>query len=139
MPKKALLWIPLVPYVLSLFLPPFAIAGHNDIVPGIFILGIGWAGVLVFQFAWFANPLFLFALYSELKNRHANAVMASTAASALSLNAFTMFYKDQIPGGVGSGIVQEFVGAWFWLTAIWSLMFISIYMAMRRSDDRVSL
>lgn len=52
----------LIVYLASLVLPGLHLV-DGDLVEGWRLLLVGWYGILVLQFPWFANPLFLVGLF----------------------------------------------------------------------------
>ncbi len=98
---KVVLFFGLLSFVTSLFLPIF-FTSDGDIIGGwVFILG--WMGIVVFQFAWYANPLNVLAfLIFELQPRL--SLLLSLLALVIASEAF-LFYE--IPTGLSTGLHQE--------------------------------
>lgn len=96
----------LVLWIISLFLP-VAVGSKNEITPGWLALYMGWAGVGIVQFAWFANPFFLISFIRLQISR--SAVELAVIALLLSLNTFT--FPAYIFGvyGYGWGMILWFV------------------------------
>ena len=58
-------------YALSLALPAgYDMAQHNNQMTGLFFLFIGWLGISVGWFAWYANPFLLWALIALIFKRY---------------------------------------------------------------------
>ena len=88
-------------FLLSLFIVSFYTSG--DDINGIWVLLLGWIGIVIFQLAWFANPLNLLALMIKDKNPKISFFL-SLFALLLASQAFTFtevplsfdFYKIYI-------------------------------------------
>ncbi|MFJ4144825.1 hypothetical protein [Pseudomonas sp. NPDC089734] len=93
-------------WIISLFLP-VAVSSKNEITPGWLALYMGWAGIGIFQFAWFANPFFLISLIRLQISR--SAVELAVIALLLSLNTFT--FPAHVFGvyGYGWGMILWFL------------------------------
>ena len=72
-------------FVTSLFLISLFTSGED--IQGSWILLIGWLGLLIFQFSWYANPLNLLALL-YLHNRPVTSFLLSSLALALATQTF---------------------------------------------------
>ena len=98
---KVFLFLGVLSFVTSLFLPTF-FTSDGDVIGGwVFILG--WMGIVVFQFAWYANPLNVLALLiSESQPRL--SLLLSLLALVVASEAF-FFYE--IPTGLSTGLHQE--------------------------------
>ncbi|MFP3925108.1 hypothetical protein [Pseudomonas sp. W5-36] len=83
--SQSLSHLAMLVWCVSLFLPVFAKSPYKYESGGEVLLG-GWMGIVVLQFAWFANPLFLFA-YVRLQNGH-GAITYAAIALAVSLETF---------------------------------------------------
>ena len=96
----------LVLWIISLYLP-VSVDSKNEITPGWLALYMGWAGVGIVQFAWFANPFFLIGFIRLQISR--SAVELAVIALLLSLNTFT--FPAYIFGvyGYGWGMILWFV------------------------------
>lgn len=89
--------------------------------PGFQILIIGWMGMLIGQFAWFANPFLLGAALSLFLKRRRACVICAGLALLISLHTFALF-GTTVPadeGGVGKLFLQRVrEGTWLWLASI---------------------
>ncbi|MBX8483363.1 hypothetical protein [Pseudomonas cichorii] len=96
----------LVLWIISLYLP-VAVDSKNEITPGWLTLYLGWAGIGIFQFAWFANPFFLISFMRLQISR--SAVELAVMALLLSLNTF--IFPAHVFGiyGYGWGMILWFV------------------------------
>ena len=101
-------------YVLSLFLPAILFHSH-DSLPGYHILAWGWWGVLSLNFAWFANPCYLFSMYYYHSKNYKLAGILSLVAVCLalmSLLAKKWWFNEgnsTAIAGLGSGFYIWFV------------------------------
>lgn len=78
-------------FALSLFLPALLFKSH-DPLSGAHVLAWGWWGVVTLDFAWFANPAFIFASYAFLKRNFIRARVS--AGGALLLGSLSFFTKE---------------------------------------------
>jgi hypothetical protein len=109
-------------YALSLGLPALREVGLG--VPaerGYVIFATGWAGLLIRQFAWFANALWVASLvYLQLRRWKAAAVAASLAV-LVAADSFVL-YSTGIVSDSGSKIpIRLMVGFWVWWASLWVL------------------
>lgn len=99
-----------VAYVASLLLT--GIVTSNEIMPGWGVLLLGWLGPLAGSFAWFANPLLIFAMYFS-KEKPLAAKLAAFVGFALALTAFGL---KTMPNDNDSATVLGFgAGCYLWL------------------------
>ena len=101
-------------FLLSLLFTSLFTSG--DDIQGYWILAIGWIGLIIFQFSWFANPLNLLALLL-VNQRPVVALLLSTTAFLLASQTFVFV---EIPTGIGSGkihIKELGLGFYIWYLA----------------------
>ena len=116
-----------VAYVVSLFLT--AIVDSHEVLLGGGVLLLGWLGPLAGSFAWFANPLLIFAMYFS-KDKPSAAKVAAFFGFALALTAFGI---KTIPSDNGSYEVLGFgAGCYLWL-ACFPAVFIASFLSSRKS------
>jgi len=116
-----------VAYVASLFLT--AIVDSHEVLLGGGVLFLGWLGPLAGSFAWFANPLLIFAMYFTIEKPSA-AKVAAFFGFALALTAFGI---KTIPSDNGSYAVLGFgAGCYLWL-ACFPAVFIASFLSSRKS------
>lgn len=87
-------------------------------ISGFWTLLTGWLGFIVFQFAWFANPLSFLAV-SRMKSQPLFALFLSVLAVTLATEGFIF---NEIPTASGSEkiFIREFgLGFYFWYGAHW--------------------
>lgn len=90
----------------------------GELIRGFWILLTGWLGILIMQFAWFANPLMLLALL-HMERSPLKALLLGLLALVL---ASQLFLFDQIPTlrGTGSLFIRELgLGGYCWYGAMW--------------------
>ena len=101
-------------FVASLFMVSLFTSGEN--IHGYWALLIGWLGLIIFQFAWFANPLNLLALL--YLHEHPNvSLLLSVLAFIL---ATQTFYFSEIPISINAEkiyIKELGLGFYIWYIA----------------------
>ncbi|MDO8070983.1 hypothetical protein O3299_05565 [Janthinobacterium sp. SUN176] len=116
-----------VAYVASLFLT--AIVDSHEVLLGGGVLLLGWLGPLAGSFAWFANPLLIFAMYFS-KEKPSAAMLAVFFGFVLALTTFGI---KEIPSDNGSYAVLGFgAGCYLWL-ACFPAVFIASFLSSRKS------
>jgi len=86
------------------------------------VLITGWLGFVIFQFAWFANPLSLLAVLI-MNKRPVVALLLCVLAVVL---ASTGFVFHEIPAAKGAEkiFIKEYgLGFYFWYAAQWFLLY----------------
>jgi len=78
-------------FIASLFFPAFLAETQN--IDGYWVLFLGWMGFLFFQFAWYAAPLMLLALYTSAQSPRF-AFLLAVLAIVIASEAFLF---DEIP------------------------------------------
>jgi len=117
----------------SLFQTAFFTSGED--IQGFWVLLIGWIGLVIFQFAWFANPLNLLALLL-LKQRPYVSLFLSGIALLLATQTFLFF---EIPVGLqNSKVYIKELGLGFYLwylsQAIFLMAIITEVIKKERAD-----
>jgi hypothetical protein len=106
-------------WAVSLLLPVAIMgAAKDNVFPGWGILMMGWLGVLVLQFGWFANPVFVAALVllATSKRRTGWATLVSVLLACLIADALTW---HEMYGDNGSVPIQAFgAGYYLWLATM---------------------
>lgn len=100
-------------------------------IKGYWVLLTGWMGFVIFQFAWFANPLTLLALML-FRRRTGWALVASTLALICLSQAF-MF--ENIPldtTGKSMEIVARGAGFYYWVGMVACVFYATIMMFVYR-------
>lgn len=122
--SNILLYAGIAFFAVSLFFNVF-FTNTNE-VSGIWVLLTGWLGFIVFQFAWYANPLSLLAILL-MRQRPLVALLLSILAVVL---ASEMFIFNEIPAASGDEkiYIKEFgLGAYTWFLShclvLYSLLF----------------
>ncbi|MCF6190765.1 MAG: hypothetical protein L3J51_09815 [Cocleimonas sp.] len=101
-------------FILSLLLTSLFTSGED--IQGYWILALGWIGLIIFQFSWFANPLNLLALLL-VNQRPIVALLLSIVAFILASQTFIFV---EIPTGTSSGkihIKELGLGFYIWYLA----------------------
>ena len=106
-------------FVASLFLVSLFTTGED--IRGFWILLLGWFGLLIFQFAWYANMLNLLALLLLHKRPFISFMLSSLAL----LLATQSFYFTEIPTSTSGGklFIKE-LGLGFYLWYFAQLVFL---------------
>lgn len=106
-----------VGWTVSLALP-VAVTGSQsgEVWPGFAVLIIGPLGVLVMQFAWFANVLFVVALVLMLLRQPPSVTLSLVVAVPLGLLALDALRWDRIEGDNGHAMILSYgAGYYLWL------------------------
>ncbi len=99
--SKFILFLSALCFVISLFLITF-FTSDGDIFGGwVFILG--WMGIIVFQFAWYANPLNILA-FLIFESQPRLSVLLSLLALLIASEAFLFM---EIPTGLFTGFNSD--------------------------------
>lgn len=98
-------------FTVSLFLIVFFTGG--DDIRGYWVLATGWLGFVIFQFAWYANPLNLLAILL-VERRPTVAFLLSIAALILATQVF-LFNEIPTVSGEEKTYIREFgLGVYLW-------------------------
>jgi hypothetical protein len=111
---KLLIYVGMTFFVLSLLLTSLFTSGED--IKGIWLLLIGWMGLIIFQFSWFANPLNLLALLL-ISHRPYLALSLSILGFILASQALIF---SEIPIGINHEkiFIKELgLGFYFWYLA----------------------
>jgi len=111
---RLIIYVGLAFFLLSLLLTALFTSGED--IQGYWILVLGWIGLVIFQFSWFANPLNLLALLI-VSQRPVIALLLSTVAFLLASQTFVFV---EIPTGTSSGkihIKELGLGFYIWYLA----------------------
>jgi len=99
-------------YAISLALPGLHLVDGN-IVEGWRLLLTAWYGFLVLEFAWLANPLFLFGILQGYRNRPLSAGVCGVLACLVGL----LSYSSEIWIANHTRISGLGTGFYVWMTA----------------------
>jgi len=99
--SKIFLFLSALSFVISLFLSAF-FTPDEDVI-GIWVFILGWMGIVVFQFAWYANPLNILALLI-FESRPRVSVLLSLLALVIASETFSF---QEIPTGLFTGLSSE--------------------------------
>ncbi|MEO1210060.1 MAG: hypothetical protein AAFX78_11010 [Cyanobacteria bacterium J06638_20] len=99
-------------YGLALALPAFNFLNRGEfntvpdgaltLMPGWEVLALGWLGIFVWQFAWFANIAYFASLGLWLNRAWRTAVILSLIAVGLGLNTLFLFVQELPSNGAGA-------------------------------------
>ena len=95
-------------FIASLFLPVF-ITQTNDI-QGYWVLAMGWLGFVAFQFAWYAAPFAILAVYISRKSPQFGLVLSVIAI----LMASEAFLFTEVPFGKNDKVLDYGSGFYVW-------------------------
>jgi hypothetical protein len=109
-------------YLIACATPCLEVSQKSDPVwYGLRILVIGWLGILVGQFAWLANSLWLAGIVFFVFRKWMATMIFSGLSLLFALNTFTMFVSE-LPadeGGVNKfHLVHLRIGFYSWLTSL---------------------
>lgn len=111
----------LLAWVLCLVMPAVrgCPAGRGDDPYGVLMAATGWLGPLIFQFGWFANPLFLIGVVWLMVAGRPSRITAGLGLAALALALTSLGLRD-IPTDAPSPIrLCGFApGFWVWVGAM---------------------
>lgn len=110
-------------YIASLFLPVF-ITQTNDI-QGYWILAMGWLGFVTFQFAWYAAPFAVLAVYISRKSPQLGLVLSVIAI----IMASEAFLFTEVPFGRSDKVIDYASGFYVWYLCFY-LISISILLRL---------
>ena len=118
--KWAVLATSIAAYVASLRLPALIFQQHESLY-GIEVLLWGWWGVLVLEFAWFANPAYLLAIAGCMGESPKLTKLASTVGLMLGLTSFHAkeWWFDE---GSGTLIIGLGPGFYVWMLSLCILL-----------------
>lgn len=129
MSRKQFLIASVVLYIVACNLPALEFQRNEaatDIWYGGQVAGIGWIGMFVGQFAWFANPLWLAAGILLMARRPRWSIVCTCLALLISLDTWSL-YGQELPGDEG-GVskltlrrIRE--GTYVWLASFLALLF----------------
>jgi hypothetical protein len=121
-------------YILSLFLPALLFKSHEPVTGGN-VIALGWWGALMHEFAWFANPVYLYAILAYKTSATTFSKFASTTALVLGLTSFhakEWWFNE----GSGTPITSLGLGYYVWMLSFCVLLAGSfITTATNHADD----
>ncbi len=130
---KLLVFFGIASFVASLFATSLFTSG--DDIQGYWILFIGWIGLLIFQFSWFANLLNLLALLLLNKKPLISFFISSLAFTL----ATQTFYFTEIPIGIEDNklyILELGLGFYIWYFAHFLFLLATIVEIFRHKKTR---
>ncbi len=133
--SSLLLYSGITLFIISLFFNVFFT--NSDDISGIWILLMGWLGFIIFQFAWYANPLSLLAILL-MKKRPVVAVLLSLLAVIVASGTFIF---NEIPAASGNEkiyIKELGLGAYIWYASHWLILYAMVFNSLwkgKRGDE----
>ena len=118
-------------WLASLLLPGLVFYTEKPL--GLNFLLVGWAGPLALNFAWYANPLFLFATKKLITSRR-STTGSSIVATVLAADAFLFWELPLDEGGATTDLYGYGLGFLLWLAAILVLLAASGIRVMELED-----
>ena len=143
-PRLVVLGISLCLYLIALRSPVIRFEGgnNNQTWYGIVTLLLGWQGIFLSQFGWFANIPLLIGMILLLCRRWISTVVFIVIAIPLALDSF-LILNQQVPDNEGgtsySTVTHIYFGIYFWLcsilaTGIGAIVLRSLERKLRRSE-----
>lgn len=117
-------------YGFSLALPTFQFLNRGEfntvpdgaltLMPGWEVLALGWLGIFVLQFAWFANIAYCASLGLWLGRAWRPAVILSLIAIGLGLNTLFLFVQELPSNGAGAKMYLQSLqpGFYCWMLSL---------------------
>lgn len=121
--KNSFYWlvlvISIVLYSISFVLP--ALLLKESYFLGSYLFKMGWYGIFVLNFSWYANPIYYFSIIAYFQKNFTSA--RNKAFIALVFGSFSLITNDWYSGGNVLNIIEG-VGIGFY---IWMLSFLIIF------------
>lgn len=133
----------LIPFVIACAAPVAVVcvttSGKPQEFSGLWLLGIGFLGPLLGQFAWYANVSNVAAVGALLMRNYRTSIGFSILTLLLSCDTFAWFkqevYLDE--GGVNRCLLQSFgLGSFFWLLSLLAPLIIAVASVRSQSAAR---
>jgi hypothetical protein len=106
-------------WFVSLFLPAAHFAGAPPF-PGYRVLTNGWLAIMVFQLAWWANPLFLIVMWQLVVAKRSRPLLLRAGAIFLFLLGASATRWSGLPDTFGPERMTAWgAGFYFWMLAVW--------------------
>lgn len=131
--RAALAAVVCILYAVSLGLNAFRNPSGTSSTSGLEVLEIGWGGVVIGEFAWYANPLFVWALLAYWTRRYVVALRVSVAALLLACQSFAGVSGSQYIASFSASQLQT--GFYIWFSAL--VIFLLGVVAVRDADANV--
>jgi hypothetical protein len=108
-------------------------------IRGYWVFLTGWLGFLIFQFAWFANPLSLMALL--LLRKHPWWALLSSGLALLAMSQAFLFYEIPMDtSGSTLAIISRGTGFYCWIAmngcVFYAVIMMLIYRAFKRDFEK---
>ncbi len=121
--RVVLVLISVALFLIACLSPALVFTGVNgqEVMPGFWILAIGWLGPSFGQFAWFANPVLFLSMLALLFRKRVAAFVLALVSLAIAANTWLLF-SQPIPadeGGVNQLTLQHLhFGFYFWIASM---------------------
>jgi membrane-bound ClpP family serine protease len=84
------------------------------------VLAVGWVGIFILQFGWFANLFWLSGLVCGFVKFFRTGRIIAFVGLVLSIVSIVMLYSQEIPANEGNvgpplKLIGLGIGCWFWL------------------------
>jgi hypothetical protein len=121
---KIVITASIILYAVACCLPALEFKNSNsapDIMFGLRALVVGWSGIFAGVFGWYANPLWVFALFFCLLRKPGFGAVFAVAALAIALTTFGVVGQE-LPGDEGNvtrtTVVALLPGFYVWLASL---------------------
>jgi hypothetical protein len=121
---KILLFISLGLFVVACCLPALDFkqsTGKNDIMLGLRALAVGWSGIFAAIVAWYANPVWAFAIVIGFCRKPVICAVAGIVALLIALTTFSIVGRE-LPADEGNvnrmTVVRLLPGFYVWLASM---------------------
>ncbi len=121
--RLTLLWLSMVLYVAACLTTALIFkreGSPNEAMPGWNVLAVGWVGMLINQWGWFANLFLLLGLIFGFLRLFRAGKISTSIALLVSAVSIPMLFSQDVPaneGGVGPPfkLAELGIGCWLWL------------------------
>lgn len=139
MDKNKILFLAFALYCISMALPGVSSVGYSGShsVYGIFILAFGWIAMVKWVFAWFANPLFLFAVFRSRVEKSGMILIVSIIAFCFGLDAYLL---REVPNIAPEIPVDHLaIGYYVWMASLGLLVLYGFqrYYSQEKEPERI--
>ena len=104
-------------FISSLFFPVFITQTHD--IQGYWVLAMGWLGFINFQFAWYATPFTILAIYVS-KTSPQSGLFLSIIAIIIASEAFLF---TEVPFGKSDKVLDYSLGFYLWYLCFYLVSF----------------
>lgn len=112
-----------------------ALITSQQAIKGYWVLLTGWMGFVIFQFAWFANPLILLSLML-FRRKTGWALVASTLALICSSQAFLFADIPVDTSGKSIEVLSRGNGFYYWVGMVACVFYANIMMLVYKALNK---